>query len=91
MDFKDFVQLLEGVKSPALLTLIFLAWQSYRSVAKGLDLLQSIDAQLTTVAIHTAGTKDIAGKLEEKMDAVRSDVAAIPLDILRLKAATNAK
>ena len=85
------MKLLEGAKSPALLALIFFAWQSYKSVSKGLELLQSIDAQMTTVAIHSAGIKEQADRLEEKVDAARADVAAIPLDILRLKAATSVK
>ena len=85
MDFDSLVKLLEVGKSPALMLLCFIAWQTGRVIFKGLDRLESIDGQLREMNGKLPALVEHAGKVESKLDEIHDDITGLPLEMLRLR------
>ena len=85
MDYSELLKLLETMKSPALVVLCFIAWQTVRAVSKGLDRLESIDGKLGRLTEIMTPMAEHADKVERKLDDIHDDLSGLPLELIRLK------
>lgn len=91
MTIDEFLKLIEGIKSPALLLLCLIAWQSIRTISKGLNQLESMDNTLKQIRQELQPMVERVERMSAKLDDVHSDVAGLPLQLLSVGALRDRK
>lgn len=87
MDYADLLKLLETVKSPALVVLSFIAWQTFRAAGKALDRLESIDKNLLALVMSNAQVPDALEKIDADLDRIGDKVNSLPFELIKAQGA----
>lgn len=91
MTLDEWLKILDAGRSPLLMLLCAVAWQTIRAVFRGLEVLEQIRDSSDRTARSIAGLASKIEDIDEKADNLKDDIAGLPLDLLRLRSAFNQK
>lgn len=81
MEFGDIATLIQTGGHTALMVLLWLVYQNWRTATKSLSTLQAIEHSLNAQAV---AQKDFATRFETKVDNLHNDVIELPVNIMRV-------
>jgi hypothetical protein len=87
MEFSDLLKLLEGAKSPALLLLGYIAWQTFRTLSRLVDRIEEMAGSLRRIEAVAVPAAERIERMDTGIERIDDKVSALPLEMIRLRAA----